>query len=103
MSEPKTNTLDDASNQQAATFRRLHPKAYLERFIAEKFRPDGRELNEWRDISVNVGESNAALQALLIPDFFLSIRFNLHRRWIGVGSGRRHDCRLRCKSRDRGT
>lgn len=60
MSETQTSTSADAGNQQAATFRRLHPKAYLERFIAEKFRPDGRELNEWRDISVNVGEGNAA-------------------------------------------
>lgn len=40
---------------QAETFRRLHPRAYLERFLAEGFRPDGREVGDWRDVSVNVG------------------------------------------------
>jgi exosome complex component RRP43 len=41
---------------QATVFQRLHPRAYLERFLAEGFRPDGRETGEWRDVSVNVGE-----------------------------------------------
>ena len=40
---------------KALTFQRLHPKAYLERFLAENVRPDGREPSEWRDVSVNVG------------------------------------------------
>ena len=40
---------------KALTFQRLHPKTYLERFLAENVRPDGREFDEWRDISVNVG------------------------------------------------
>lgn len=40
---------------KALTFQRLHPKAYLERFLAEHARPDGREPREWRDVSVNVG------------------------------------------------
>lgn len=40
---------------KALTFQRLHPKAYLERFLAEDVRPDGREPAEWRDVSVNVG------------------------------------------------
>jgi exosome complex component RRP43 len=40
---------------KALTFQRLHPKAYLERFLAENARPDGREPHEWRDVSVNVG------------------------------------------------
>lgn len=46
-------TAQDA--QRAATFQRLHPKVYLERFLAENVRPDGREFNEWREVSVNVG------------------------------------------------
>ena len=41
---------------QAETFRRLHPRAYLERFLSEGFRPDGREIADWRDVSVNVGK-----------------------------------------------
>lgn len=40
---------------KALTFQRLHPNAYLERFLAENVRPDGREPHQWRDISVNVG------------------------------------------------
>ena len=42
---------------QASIFQRLHPRAYLERFLAEGFRPDGRALDGWRDVSVNVGAS----------------------------------------------
>lgn len=40
---------------KALTFQRLHPKTYLERFLAEDVRPDGRNLDEWRDVSVIVG------------------------------------------------
>jgi len=40
---------------RAQIFQRLHPRVYLERFIAEKFRPDGRTFDEWRKVSVNVG------------------------------------------------
>lgn len=40
---------------RAQIFQRLHPHAYLERFLAEGVRPDGREPREWRDVSVNVG------------------------------------------------
>ena len=41
---------------KALTFQRLHPRTYLERFLAESVRPDGRDFGEWRDISVIVGE-----------------------------------------------
>lgn len=36
-------------------FQRLNPKAYLERFLVENIRPDGREFDEWRSVNVNVG------------------------------------------------
>jgi hypothetical protein len=43
------------------TFRRLHPSAYLERFLAEGYRPDGRKVVDgegaWRGVSVNTGTS----------------------------------------------
>ncbi|KAK4686418.1 exosome complex component RRP43, partial [Tremellales sp. Uapishka_1] len=39
----------------AATFKRLHPTQYLSRFLAQGYRPDGREVLGWRDVSVNVG------------------------------------------------
>lgn len=40
---------------KASIFQRLHPRVYLERFLSENIRPDGREFDEWRDVSVNVG------------------------------------------------
>lgn len=50
-----TSTSAEQEALKALTFQRLHPKAYLERFLAENARPDGREPQEWRDVSVNVG------------------------------------------------
>ncbi len=40
---------------KAAVFQRLHPRVYLERYIAEDIRPDGRAFWEFRDVDVNVG------------------------------------------------
>lgn len=58
---------DPASDSlKAAIFQRLHPRVYLERFLAEDVRPDGRALGTmekdgdsgiWRDVSINVGTS----------------------------------------------
>jgi hypothetical protein len=41
---------------KAAVFQRLHPRVYLERFIAEDVRPDGRAFDTFRHVSLNVGE-----------------------------------------------
>lgn len=60
------STANEEQAIKAATFRRLHPKAYLERFLAEKIRPDGREVDEWRDISVNVGSITTASGSALV-------------------------------------
>ncbi|KDQ64066.1 hypothetical protein JAAARDRAFT_166025 [Jaapia argillacea MUCL 33604] len=51
---------------KASTFQRLHPRVYLERFIAENVRPDGREFDEWRDITVNVGSISTADGSALV-------------------------------------
>ncbi|KAI0722545.1 ribosomal protein S5 domain 2-like protein [Earliella scabrosa] len=51
---------------KALTFQRLHPKTYLERFLAENVRPDGRDLDEWRDISLNVGSISTADGSALV-------------------------------------
>lgn len=53
--DASTSTQAEREALKALTFQRLHPKAYLERFLAENVRPDGREPHEWRDLSVNVG------------------------------------------------
>ena len=55
-------------NQEAlkvAVFQRLHPTLYLDRFLAENVRPDGRPLDAFRDISVNVGE----ISGFCLPSF----------------------------------
>jgi exosome complex component RRP43 len=41
---------------KVAVFQRLHPRAYLERFLAENIRPDKRLCGGFRDVHVNVGE-----------------------------------------------
>ncbi|KAI9462858.1 ribosomal protein S5 domain 2-type protein [Lactarius psammicola] len=48
------------SDLNAQIFQRLHPRAYLERFLAEQVRTDGREAEEWRDLSVHVGPISTA-------------------------------------------
>ncbi|KAF9782995.1 ribosomal protein S5 domain 2-like protein [Thelephora terrestris] len=45
---------------RAATFQRLYPKTYLERFLQENVRPDGRDFLEFRDCSINVGSISTA-------------------------------------------
>ncbi|KAM6496359.1 Ribosomal protein S5 domain 2-type fold [Amanita muscaria] len=59
-----------ASSEQdslkAAIFQRLHPRVYLERFVAEKIRPDGREFSDWRQASVNLGSISTADGSALV-------------------------------------
>jgi polyribonucleotide nucleotidyltransferase len=46
---------EEQESLKASIFQRLHPRVYLERFVAENVRPDGRQFAEWRDVSINVG------------------------------------------------
>ncbi|KZT29503.1 hypothetical protein NEOLEDRAFT_1160586 [Neolentinus lepideus HHB14362 ss-1] len=55
-----TSTSQQTDTLKAATFQRLHPRIYLERFLAESVRPDGRALEQARDITVNVGSITTA-------------------------------------------
>ncbi|CCM05533.1 uncharacterized protein FIBRA_07759 [Fibroporia radiculosa] len=67
MSQPSTSTSQTEQDAlRAATFQRLHPKVYLERFLAENVRPDGRGFEEWRDVSVNVGSISTADGSALV-------------------------------------
>jgi hypothetical protein len=54
-SSPVTNPSAADETLRAQIFQRLHPRVYLERFIAENIRPDGRTFDEWRSVSVNAG------------------------------------------------
>lgn len=53
---------------KASIFQRLHPRVYFERFVSEGVRPDGRDFDAWRDVSVNVGEYHAVFVPLAIMD-----------------------------------
>ncbi|KAF5391036.1 hypothetical protein D9757_003953 [Collybiopsis confluens] len=53
----------------AAVFQRLHPRIYLERFLDEGVRPDGRSLDDqegWRNVEVNVGSISTASGSALV-------------------------------------
>lgn len=55
--EPSSAASTSAS--AGAIFRKLHPESYLQRYLAKDYRPDGRQVREWRDVSVNTGASLA--------------------------------------------
>jgi exosome complex component RRP43 len=47
---------DAHAGSSAAVFQRIHPDQYLTRFLDKGYRPDGRRIDGWRDVSINVGE-----------------------------------------------
>ncbi|KIJ64950.1 hypothetical protein HYDPIDRAFT_153849 [Hydnomerulius pinastri MD-312] len=61
-----SNKAPQSDALRAHIFQRLHPHAYLDRFLAEGVRPDGREPGEWRDVSVNVGSITTADGSALV-------------------------------------
>jgi len=67
-SSSSTSALTKAEQDalRASTFQRLHPRVYLERFLAENVRPDGREFDEWREVSLNVGSISTADGSALV-------------------------------------
>ena len=65
-----------STSLEALSFQRLHPRAYLERFLAEGIRPDGREDDGWRNVSVNTG-----LARLISPQSRLTVCY-----WTNIGS-----------------
>lgn len=50
----------------AAVFQRLHPDQYLNRFLDKGYRPDGRRIDAWRDVSINVGKYSVLLSRLCL-------------------------------------
>ncbi|KDR77342.1 hypothetical protein GALMADRAFT_66688 [Galerina marginata CBS 339.88] len=51
---------------RASVFQRLHPRLYLERYIEEDVRPDGRAFGEWRGVFCNVGSISTAEGSALV-------------------------------------
>lgn len=71
MAATETSTAPPTSTSLTpALFKRLFPRPYLDRFLDESVRPDGRPIQAtgaqaessdvWRDVSVNVGEASSA-------------------------------------------
>lgn len=52
---PSTTSSISSAAASAAVYQRLHPASYLSRYLAKEYRPDGRSLLEWRDVSINAG------------------------------------------------
>lgn len=66
---------------KAAVFQRLHPRVYFERFLGEKVRPDGRDFDAWRSVSVHVGECDkphSVFRFLPFCNTFPNITTNAH-------------------------
>ncbi|GAA95876.1 uncharacterized protein L969DRAFT_88717 [Mixia osmundae IAM 14324] len=53
-------TTDDDAAATAAIYKRLYPRAYLERFLHEGIRPDGRAFDECRPCSSDTGSVTTA-------------------------------------------
>jgi len=51
---------------KASIFQRLHPRVYLERFVSESLRPDGRPFTSFRPLSLNVGSISTADGSALV-------------------------------------
>ena len=48
----------------AEIFRQIYPKEYLDRFIQKNLRPDGRHLQEFREISITTGKNFSIIRSL---------------------------------------
>lgn len=51
---------------EISTYQRLHPHAYLEKFLAEDLRPDGRGVAEFRALQVTLGSISTAEGSALV-------------------------------------
>lgn len=40
---------------EISAYQRLHPRAYFEKFLDERIRPDGRGLGEFRPLQITTG------------------------------------------------
>ncbi|KAM0751657.1 hypothetical protein T439DRAFT_324852 [Meredithblackwellia eburnea MCA 4105] len=69
-----SSSSSSSSTLTPALFKRLHPRPYLEKFVSEGIRPDGRLVTPsqgtdeavWRDLSVNVGSISTAPASALV-------------------------------------
>ncbi|WRT70494.1 uncharacterized protein IL334_007492 [Kwoniella shivajii] len=66
--ESSTSAVPSSSSgsTSAEVFKRLHPSQYLSRFLSKGYRPDGRKVRAWRDVSINVGSISTAHGSSLV-------------------------------------
>ncbi|WWC65487.1 uncharacterized protein I303_108105 [Kwoniella dejecticola CBS 10117] len=63
---PAPAPANSAPAASAEVFKKLHPSQYLSRFLNKGYRPDGRKLKAWRDVSINVGSVSTAHGSSLV-------------------------------------
>lgn len=78
ITSPASSTKVDEVRIRAQAYKRLHPRRYLEAFLEQGHRPDGRPLNAsdgasssssrsaWRDVQINVGSVSTAHGSALV-------------------------------------
>ncbi|KIM22946.1 hypothetical protein M408DRAFT_332623, partial [Serendipita vermifera MAFF 305830] len=49
-----------------SAYQRLHPRAYYEKFLSERIRPDGRGLDEFREVQITAGSISTADGSALV-------------------------------------
>ena len=111
-SAPASSSLTQSEEDalKVAVFQRLHPRAYLERFLAENIRPDKRLCDGFRDVHVNVGEFRDWGGRKQPPPFFFltvlmmfcdeEVRFYLNCQWVCTCSNGKYYNRMWSQSWD---
>lgn len=51
----KINKMTEIPSVDSTTFKRLRPRQYLERYLTEKIRVDGRKFDQFRETHLNKG------------------------------------------------
>lgn len=64
---------DDGPEDAAAAFQRLHPRAFYQRFVEQKVRPDGRGLEEPRECRIEKGAIKAADGSAIVEMGFTKV------------------------------
>lgn len=68
-----SKALSDRDITEAAAYKRLYPVEYLQRFVIENVRPDGRNKDQAREVKINVGMSFDGMGACTIANMVHSV------------------------------
>jgi len=89
--ETSTSISSTSTSTSAAVFKRLHPAQYLSRFLAKDYRPDGRKIRGWREVSINLGQSAFIISTTLCTCVLVvsiinadsQLRLHIYCEWFG--------------------